>query len=429
MEDFLSTGDPRNVKELHSFLGTAGYFSSRTPYQAENAKCLRALLTKGGEWEWHPMHREAMDKVKKILIKENLAHFNPKWITELIVDAGPEGCASFLTQVNPADPNHRVLIRCSSHAFTAAELNYSHVEKEAFGCVWACFKDHLHLYGTRFNLITDNIGCQKIFEEDIPRRKIPPRLEKLKSKLAVYNAKVIFRPGLSNIADYMSRRSKKIMDAKGEKPEDTITLANTKTSKAPKKSSKMVNAKIRAISTAEVDDKEYGMTMAEIVTESKADAKMVELAKAIGGYRSIKRNKRLKDYVRVFDELANHESGVVVRGKLIVLPKKLWQRAVSYAHEGHLGIVLCKRLLRNRCWWPGMDAMVETEVEGCIACQANIDNTVHEPLISTQFPEKRLGLASIDFSSKTPTGEYLLVTVYESGRLPEVKLSRSMTSE
>ena len=40
----------------------------------------------------------------------------------------------------------------------------------------------------RFNHITDNIGCQKIFEEDIPRRKIPPRLEsKLKSKLAVYN--------------------------------------------------------------------------------------------------------------------------------------------------------------------------------------------------------------------------------------------------
>lgn len=429
VNDFITTGDPRNVKELHSFLGTAGYFSSRTPYQAVNAKCLRALLTKGGVWEWSELHRDAMNKVKHLLIKENLAHFNPKWLTELIVDAGPDGCASFLTQVDPKDPEHRVLIRCSSHAFTAAELNYSHVEKEAFGCVWACYKDHLHLYGTRFNLITDNIGCQKIFEEDIPRRKIPPRLEKLKSKLAIYNAKVIYRPGLSNIADYLSRRSRKIMDMRKEKPNDTITIGPASTAAPPKKSAKKVNFKIRAISATTLSDKEYGMSMEEIVKETKVDTQLVELAKAIGKYRSINRYKRLKAYARVFDELANHESGAIVRGKLLIIPNKLRERAIKYAHEGHLGIVLCKRLLRNRCWWPGMDGMVEEEVEGCIACQANTDNTVHEPLISTALPENKLGLTSIDFSSRTPTGEYLLVTYYETGRLPEVKLSKSMTSD
>jgi hypothetical protein len=427
VNDFLSTGDPRNFKELHSFLGTAGYFSSRTPYQAVNAKGLRALLKKGGSWEWKAMHHDAMNKVKSSLIKENLAHFNPTWITELIVDAGPEGCASFLTQVNPKDPDHRVLIKVSSHAFTAAELNYSHVEKEAFGCVWACYKDHLHLYGTRFNLITDNIGCQKIFEEDIPRRKIPPRLEKLKSKLAVYNAKVIFRPGLSNIADYVSRRSKKIMDERGEKMEDAFTESTR--SLAPKKSKKMVNEKIRAVSTLSIEVEPYGMTLEEIALETKRDPVLCELSRCIGKYRSVKRNKRLKEFKMVFEELNNHESGVILKGRLILIPEKMRIRAISYAHEGHLGIVLCKRLLRNRCWWPGIDKMVELEVGDCPACQANVDTTVHEPLISTPFPGNKLGLTSIDFSSKTPTGEYLLVTYYESGRLPEVKLSRTMTSE
>lgn len=166
MEDFKNLKEPRSFKELHSFLGSAGYFNSRSPYQAEHTKCLRALLAKGGQWVWEEMHKDAMDKTKSSIIGTKLAHFNPRWTTELIVDAGPEACASFLTQVDPRDPEHRVLIHVSSHAFSAAEINYSHVEKEAYVCVWACIKDHLHLYGTRFNLITDNIGCQKIFEED-----------------------------------------------------------------------------------------------------------------------------------------------------------------------------------------------------------------------------------------------------------------------
>jgi hypothetical protein len=34
----------------------------------------------------------------------------------------------------------------------------------------------------------------------------------------------------------------------------------------------------------------------------------------------------------------------------------------------------------------------------------------------------------VDFSSRTPTGEYLLVVYYETGRLPSVKLSPSLTS-
>lgn len=202
MADFINMKEPRNPKELHSFLGSAGYFSNRSPYQATKSRRLRALLKKGGKWEWSELHADDMTEVKEALLTNKMAHFNPHWITELIVDAGPEACASFLTQVNPNNPKHRVLIHCASHEFSGAELNYAHKEKEAYACVWACIHDHLYLYGNKFNLITDNIGVQKIFQEDKVRRKIPPRLERLKAKLAPYNATVIFRPGLENIADY-----------------------------------------------------------------------------------------------------------------------------------------------------------------------------------------------------------------------------------
>ena len=111
--------------------------------------------------------------------------------------------------------------------------------------------------------------------------------------------------------------------------------------------------------------------------------------------------------------------------ELILMPESLRDRAVQYAHEGHMGIVLCKRLLRNRCWWPGLDKQVEETVDNCPACQANTDTTYHEPMIPTRLKEDKMGLSSIDFSSVTPSGEYLLVIHYETGRLPVVKISNS----
>ena len=347
-------------------------------------------------------------KTKKAVIGSKLAPFNPHWITELIVDAGPEACASFLTQVDPKDPENRVLIHVSSHAFSAAELNYSHVEKEAYACVWACIKDHLHLYGTKFNLITDNVGCQKIFEEDIPRKKIPPRLERLKSKLAVYNAKVIFRPGLSIIADYLSRRSPKIAE------------------KAATPSKKVM---VREVSEMPLDNEPYKISIDDIKAAMVLDPVMVELERAMGRNRSIRNNKRLTGFSGVFKELRVHRTGIILRNNLIVIPESLRIKAIKYAHEGHLGMVLCKRLLRNRCWWPGMDAMIECEVNDCAPCQANTDTTTHEPMIATVFSKEKLGLTSVDFSSRMPSGEYLLVVYYETGRLPAYRISGSLTSE
>ena len=422
INDFINTSEPNSHKELHSFLGSAAYFNNRSPHQAEKAKCLRAHLKIGGSWEWKEMHKEAFNSVKNGVIKTKLAHFNPNWITELIVDAGPEGCAALLTQVNPKNQNERTLINCTSYEFSDAEFNYAHVEKEAFACVWACMKNHLTLYGTRFNLITDNIACQKIFEEDIPRKRIPTRLERLKAKLAIYNAKVIFRPGISNPADYLSRKSEKLV----KKAERDRIIQREKA--IMKNKSKKVSFKIRSVKEIADHEIPYKMTLEEIAKETSKDVKLSKLATLIGKFRTIKRHQELKEFHQVFNEMSTHESGVLLRNELILIPESLRDRAVQYAHEGHMGIVLCKRLLRNRCWWPGLDKKVEETVDDCPACQANTDTTHHEPMIPTRLKEDKMGLSSIDFSSATPSGEYLLVIHYETGRLPVVKISNSLTT-
>ena len=113
----------------------------------------------------------------------------------------------------------------------------------------------------------------------------------------------------------------------------------------------------------------------------------------------------------------------------IVIPSSLQTAVIKYAHEGHLGINLCKRLLRNRCWFPSIDSMVEAEVKDCLACQANTDTTHFNPIIPTSLPAHKWAQVAIDFSSKTPTGEYILVAICENTRYPILTLARNLTSK
>ena len=38
-------------------------------------------------------------------------------------------------------------------------------------------------------------------------------------------------------------------------------------------------------------------------------------------------------------------------------------------HEGHLGIVKCKRRARNSCYWPNMNTHIEDMVKRCEICR------------------------------------------------------------
>ena len=79
-------------------------------------------------------------------------------------------------------------------------------------------------------------------------------------------------------------------------------------------------------------------------------------------------------------------------------------------------MVLTKRLLWSRVGF--LDNMVETKVEDCLPCQANTDTTEHAPMTIQETPKKCTNMVSLDFSSKTPSNEYLLVANYERARFP-----------
>jgi hypothetical protein len=95
----------------------------------------------------------------------------------------------------------------------------------------------------------------------------------------------------------------------------------------------------------------------------------------------------LKPYRKIKEELSVFQNKLVLRGARIIIPKEFWSNILKIAHEGHLGIVKTKQLIRDRVWFPGIDEKVENEIRQCIPCQLVSNGGFRsEPLKITDFP-------------------------------------------
>jgi hypothetical protein len=143
-------------------------------------------------------------------------------------------------------------------------------------------------------------------------------------------------------------------------------------------------------------------------------------------------NEALKSFKKIIPELSVSNDGLVTRGQRIMLPASLQEKALKSAHAGHLGINSMKRHLRAKYCFAGMDAAVENHVKACHACNVNTDRSAQEPLNPTIMPKevwaKGKGEVDVDFTSKTPSGDYVLVCICERSRYPVLILTKKLTT-
>jgi hypothetical protein len=111
------------------------------------------------------------------------------------VDASPVGLAALLIQEGN-------IIAYSSRALTDVESRYSQTEKEALAIVWTIAQSHLYLYRHSFELISDILPLETIF--DNPKTKPPAIIERWRVRLQQYNSKVKYKLGKMNAAYYLS---------------------------------------------------------------------------------------------------------------------------------------------------------------------------------------------------------------------------------
>ena len=148
---------PTNVAEVRQFLGLASYYRRYISQFAQIAAPLHQLTCKNSIFQWSSACQESFDTLKsKLMTPPTLAY--PHTHTQsgpfvLHTDASSHGVGAVLEQ------DGRV-IAYVSRALTAAERNYSVIQKECLAIVYATKQFRQYILGRPFELMTNHAPLQ-----------------------------------------------------------------------------------------------------------------------------------------------------------------------------------------------------------------------------------------------------------------------------
>ncbi|XP_052777873.1 uncharacterized protein K02A2.6-like [Mya arenaria] len=195
-EIIKNTPAPQNASEVRSFLAMTNYVSRFIPNYSTTTEPLRMLVKKDVKFVWEERQQNAFDKLKSDLSSETVVtYFDPKLTTQIVADASPVGIAAIMLQGGK-------VVSYASKSLTDTEKRYSQTEKENLAIVWAIEHWHIYLFGHKFTVITDAKALEHIYKN--PKSKPPARLERWRMKMQAYDFDVIYKPGESNMSDYLT---------------------------------------------------------------------------------------------------------------------------------------------------------------------------------------------------------------------------------
>lgn len=209
IETIKNYPEPKNLKELRSFLGLASYYRKFIKDFAKITKPLTIHLR--GELGMVKKNQstkmlinldkaaiEALNKIKNAL-QEQVELFQPDFSKpfSLTTDASNFAIGAVLSQ-------NRQPIAFISRTLNETEQNYSTNEKELLAIVWSLQKLRNYLYGVaNLTIYTDHQSLIFSISEKNPNAK----LKRWKNLIEEYGAKLVYKPGHQNVvADALSRQ-------------------------------------------------------------------------------------------------------------------------------------------------------------------------------------------------------------------------------
>ena len=392
---------PEDKTQVRSLLGMINYIQRYIPNMAMIVKPLRELTKLRTPFTWDGKCEEAFQTIKNCITSETiLSYFDPNLHTELIVDASPVGIAAMLTQ---RDNGKLKIIAYGSRTLNEIEARYSQIEREALGLRWGIEHFHLYLYGADFVVITDHQPLVSIFKNPLARPS--PRIERWYLRLQQYNFIVKYQKGSKNPADYMSRH-----------PVKTVSVRESQMAE------EYANFVLESSTPKAVSVK-------EIADATKTDPVMENVRKCITNGHWYKFNcEEMQIYQKIASELCVLDNGVIMRGPRIVIPPTMRKEMVHLAHEGHMGIVKTKLLLRTKVWFPKMDNLVEEVIKHCPSCNVVTKDERMQPLMMSELPAGPWRSVSADFCGPYPSGDYCLVVIDDYSRFPVVEIIKSTST-
>ena len=392
------SSEPKNAQEVRSFLGLVNYCARFIPNLATVSEPLRMLTRKSVPWKWESEQSTAFKELKDLLTSAKvMVYYKPSAESRLMVDASPYGLGAIFEQRQ--DNGEFRTVAYASRTLNDVERRYSQTEREALGVLWACQHFETYLYGTKFSVVTDHKPLVHMFK---PKHNPPARIQRWLMKLQPFTFDVIYIPGPENAADMLSRSR---IESELEHEHDTEEY-------------------IRFVMEHAVP---VALTIEDIKKSSANDEVLSKVREFIQSGKWEK-TRTFNPYYNIRNELTV-QGEVVLKHTRIVIPQTLRGRILELAHESHQGIVKTKNLLREKVWWPNMDADAENIVKSCHACQVVGKAKPLPKVRMSELPDAPWKKVGMDLCGPFPSGESLLVIVDYYSRYPEVEILKSVTSE
>jgi len=188
---------PKTQKEIKSFLGMSGYYRKFIKDYSKIAHDIVKYLKKNSKININdPKYIESFNKLKLLLQSDPiLVHPDFSKQFTLITDASNFALGAVLMQQNKT-------IAYASRSLNDHEKNYSTIEKELLGIVWAVKYFRPYLYGRKFTIKTDHRPLVWLNNLKEPNSK----LQRWKIQLNEYDYEIDYIKGKENfVADELSR--------------------------------------------------------------------------------------------------------------------------------------------------------------------------------------------------------------------------------
>ncbi|CAF1275192.1 unnamed protein product, partial [Didymodactylos carnosus] len=379
---------PRNVKEIEAFIGKVNYYGKFVSNFSDLCEPLNRLRRKNAAWKWTPACDTPSANLKQQLAEATtLVHFDAQLPLILATDASNYGIGAVIMHRYP-DESEKPIAHASK-TLTAAEKNYSQIEKEALSIVYGVKKFHQYLAGHTFELVTDHQPLLSIFS---PVKGIPVatanRLQRWAICLMGYSYHIRYKPTrLHANADALSRLP--------AGPDDSFV---------DNESLQINRIHAQIIEEGPVDAAEVQAAMDK--DETLQMVKKFTLVKWPNSF-SKKNNPELIAYYDNRHALSV-VNGCLLKDVQVIIPKQLQRRVLHMLHRAHLGVVKMKQLARLHCWWPKIDKDIASLANSCEIC-ARSAAMPKEEFKPWSEPEHVWSRAHMDFAGPLWGSKWLVI--------------------
>ena len=340
LEAIINYPQPRNVHDIKSFLGLAGYYRRFIRSFAALSEPLSRLTRKDLPFVWTGLQQASFNFLKRELLSfPVLCHYNSKLPIELHVDACGTGLGAVIGHRLEKEfhPIHYI-----SRLLSDTEKRYSTTDQEALCIAYSIDKFKRYLVGIPFTIFTDHKALTWIKS----KTKLPDRLHRFSLELQAYDYTIEYKPGrLNTDADALSRYA--ISPA-----EDTEA-----------------NMPLLAMTATESGNYEWPESREKVKIEQKEDKLFGEI------YRKVQSEENCPEKKKFFIEdelLFRRKKRKTGEKAALCVPLSMREFVLYHLHDdvmgGHLGVFKMLEKLRERFYFPKMEPFVRKYIASCQSC-------------------------------------------------------------